>query len=106
MHSLIVPSFFFTNKTGAPQGETLGRIYPFSSNSSNCFFNSCNLAGAILYGALEMGVDPGINSMLKSNSLCWGIPGISSGNTFGYSQATGMSVMEDPGVFRSIILHR
>jgi hypothetical protein len=29
MHILMLPSFLVTNNTGAPQGDELGRIYPF-----------------------------------------------------------------------------
>ena len=40
MHSLIDPSFFLTNKTGAPHGGKLGQMNPLSSNSCNYVFNS------------------------------------------------------------------
>ncbi|GKC50336.1 reverse transcriptase domain-containing protein [Tanacetum coccineum] len=49
----MLPSFFLTNKTGAPQGETLGLIKPFSNISCNCSFNSFNSTGAIRYGSLK-----------------------------------------------------
>nr|GFC75137.1 hypothetical protein [Tanacetum cinerariifolium] len=34
------PSFFLTNRTGAPQGEELGLIKPLSDSSFSCFANS------------------------------------------------------------------
>lgn len=40
MHSRIPPSLFFINKIGAPQGDTLGWMKFFSSNSSNWSFDS------------------------------------------------------------------
>ncbi|GKF05017.1 hypothetical protein Tco_0035685 [Tanacetum coccineum] len=36
MHILNDPSFFLTNKTGAPQGEELGLMNPLSESSCNC----------------------------------------------------------------------
>src|SRR5262249_36796176 len=35
MHIRKDPSFFFTKRTGAPHGETLGRISPLSKRSCN-----------------------------------------------------------------------
>ncbi|MFS7962904.1 hypothetical protein Hanom_Chr08g00731961 [Helianthus anomalus] len=58
-----LPSFFLTNKTGAPQGEKLGRIKPLSNNSCSCVDNSCISDGASLYGALATGAAPGTKSM-------------------------------------------
>ncbi|MFS7984974.1 hypothetical protein Hanom_Chr11g00992931 [Helianthus anomalus] len=46
MHIRIDPSFFLTNKIGAPHGDELGCMNLFSNNSSNCFFSSCISAGA------------------------------------------------------------
>ena len=81
MHRRDEPSFFFTNSTGAPHGETLGRMNCFSNKSSSCFFNSPNSAGAIRYGEIDTGPAPGIKSIANSISLLGGSPGISSGNT-------------------------
>ncbi|MCI74119.1 hypothetical protein A2U01_0095383, partial [Trifolium medium] len=58
MHNLILPSFFFTNNTGTPHGETLGRTNLFSSSFSSCFFNSFNSDADIRYGAIDIGLVP------------------------------------------------
>ena len=63
-------------------------MYPLSSYSFICFFNSINSDGAILYGFLHMGVVPGASSMLNSISRSGGMPS-SSGNTSGNSHTTG-----------------
>jgi hypothetical protein len=42
IHNLKVPYLFLMKSIGAPQGETLFRMYPFLSNSSKCIFNSFN----------------------------------------------------------------
>ena len=81
MHIRMVSSFFFTNSTGVPQGDTPGQMYPLSNNSCNCIFNFVNSGTLIQYGVLEMGDALGINSIVKSMSLLGGKPGISSGNT-------------------------
>ena len=81
MHIRSVPSFFLTNKTGAPQGEKLGLMNPRSNNSCNWIFNSLSSAGAILYGALDTGSVPGANSITKSISRDGGKPGKSAGKT-------------------------
>ncbi|GJS89364.1 hypothetical protein Tco_0772000 [Tanacetum coccineum] len=47
MHIQNDPSFFLTNKTGAPQGEELGLINPLSDSSFSCSDNSFILEGAI-----------------------------------------------------------
>ena len=59
MHNLVVPSFFFTNKIGASQGDTLSWLKPLSTRSCNYVFNSFSSNGAILYGGIEIGADPG-----------------------------------------------
>ena len=66
MHILKVPSFFVTNKTGALQGYTLGRIYPLSSNSCNCILHFVNSGILIWYGARDTGVENDIRYMVKS----------------------------------------
>ncbi|MFS8024697.1 hypothetical protein Hanom_Chr16g01466431 [Helianthus anomalus] len=63
MHILKVPSFFFTNNTGAPQGEELGRMKPFSKSSCNCFDSSSSSDGAKQYGARAIGAAPGASSI-------------------------------------------
>ncbi|MFS8021575.1 hypothetical protein Hanom_Chr16g01429031 [Helianthus anomalus] len=63
MHILKAPSFFFTNNTGAPQGEELGRIKPFSKSSCSCFDSSSSSVGAKRYGARAMGAAPGASSI-------------------------------------------
>src|SRR5579862_8105877 len=91
MHILMEPSFFLTNNTGAPHGDTLGLTKPLSNNSCNCVFNSPNSAGAIRQGAKEIGAVPGSSSIVKSISLTGGKPGISSGKTSGNFQTIGIS---------------
>src|SRR5262249_37601905 len=89
MQSRRDPSFFFTNKTGAPQGEVLGLMNPWSSNSCNCSFSSLSSAGAILYGGKEIGVVPATMSIQNSISLSGGSPGNSSGKMSRNSLTTG-----------------
>ena len=89
MHNRRVLSFFFANRTGAPHGEVLGLMNPLSSSSYSWTLSSCNSAGAILCGVIEMGEIPGCNSIPKSTSLCGGSPGSSSGKTSTYSHTTG-----------------
>ena len=76
---------------GAPQGDTLGRIYFLSINSFNWDFNSLSSSMFIRYGDFELGTAPDTSSMVKSNSLFRGNPRISSRNTSTYSFKTGMS---------------
>ncbi|KAJ0854109.1 hypothetical protein HanRHA438_Chr14g0658921 [Helianthus annuus] len=75
------PSFFFTKRTGAPQGEKLGRIKPLSESSCSCLDNSCISDGARRYGALATGFAPGTRSIRNSTWRAGGRPGKSSGNT-------------------------
>ncbi|MCI77987.1 hypothetical protein A2U01_0099257, partial [Trifolium medium] len=56
MHKGILPSFFFTKSTGAPQGETLDLTNLFSNNSSNCSFNFSSSAADIRWGAIDIGL--------------------------------------------------
>ena len=77
------PSFFFTNKTCAPQGEKLGLMNPFPNNSFSWLDNSCISVGAKRYGDLATGVAPGIKSILNSTWHSGGNPRRSSGNTSG-----------------------
>src|SRR6266487_4193360 len=91
MHNLILPSFFLTNNTGAPQGDTLGRMNFFSNNSSSCFFNSFNSDADIRYGAIDIVLVPGTKSIPNSTSLSGGKSYISSGNTSENSPTTGNS---------------
>jgi hypothetical protein len=90
MHIPCDPSFFCTNRTGAPQGEELRRIYPASYNSINCFLSSFSSSTDILYNRLEIGTVPGKRSMTNSTSLSGGIPDNSSGKTPGKSLTTQM----------------
>ncbi|MFS7911867.1 hypothetical protein Hanom_Chr02g00123151 [Helianthus anomalus] len=62
MHIRKLPSFFLTNRTGAPQGEKLAT-----------------------------GAGPGTKSIWNSTCLWGGNPSKSSGKTSGYSFTTGMS---------------
>ena len=91
MHSRIVPSLFLTKMTGAPQGDTLGRMYFLSINSFNCDFSSLSSKIFIRYGAFELGTAPGTSSIVKSSSLLGGNPRISSGNKSVNYFKTGIS---------------
>ncbi|KAJ0588125.1 hypothetical protein HanIR_Chr04g0170971 [Helianthus annuus] len=91
MHRRIDPSFFLTNKIGAPQGDELGLIKPLAKRSSNCVLNSFISVGANLYGALATGAAPGMISIRNSTCRSGGKPGSSSGKTSGYSEITGIS---------------
>ncbi|MFS7970995.1 hypothetical protein Hanom_Chr09g00827531 [Helianthus anomalus] len=99
MHKRIDPSFFFTNRIGAPQGEELGWMKPFSSNSSNCVLSSFISVGARRYGARATGADPGRISILNSTCLSGGNPGNSSEKTSGYSDMIGISSIFGFGSF-------
>ena len=90
MHNRNVPSFFLTNNTGAPHGDVLGRINPLSNMSSSYALSSFNSAGAIRYGAFEIGVVPGTNSIPNSTSRSGDSPTISSGNTSANYDTTGI----------------
>ena len=87
MHKLNIPSFFFIKSTSAPQGDTLGHMYPFLNNSSSCICNSFNLGVLILYGSLEIGVAIGTKSIEKSIYFHGGYLVFFS-NTCGYSYST------------------
>src|SRR3954469_17763002 len=89
MHSLIVPTFFLTNNTGAPHRDTLFSMNFSSINSSSCTLSSTNSASDIRYDGIAIGVAPGIRSMVNSVSLTGGNPGNISGNTSWNSVTTG-----------------
>src|SRR3954470_10585418 len=91
MHILSVPSFFFTNRTGKPHGDELGRMKPFANEASSWVFSSANSCGAILYGRLEIGAVPGTRSTINSTHLSGGMPGSSLGKKSGKSRTTGTS---------------
>ncbi|GKF46119.1 hypothetical protein Tco_0135921 [Tanacetum coccineum] len=91
MHILNDPSFFLTNKTGAPQGEELGLMKPLSESSCSCSDNSFISNGANRYDALATDATPGIKSW-NSTGRAGGRPGKSSGNTSEKSQTIGMSL--------------
>jgi len=82
MHIKDEPTSFFTSSIGAPHGETLGQTNCFSNESSSCFFNSANSAGAIQCGVIDTGPVIGIRFIANSISLLGGSPGISSRNTY------------------------
>ena len=84
-------AFFLTNNTGDLQGDTLGRMNILSNKSCNWIFSSFISAGAIWYGALEIGLVLGNKSITNFTSPFRGKPGKSSGNTSEYSLTTGMS---------------
>jgi hypothetical protein len=74
-------------------GEELGRMYPTSCNSVNCFLSSFNSSTDILYGLFEMGAVPGKRSITNSTSLSGGIPGNCSRKTSGKSLTTRMFLL-------------
>ena len=80
MHIRTVPSFFFTKSIGAPQGDTLGWIYPFSMNSCNYSLSSTKFGALMQKGDFEAKIDPIVSSMENSRSHFGGNPGISLGN--------------------------
>ncbi|GKG26886.1 hypothetical protein Tco_0402589, partial [Tanacetum coccineum] len=89
MHIMNDPSFFLTNKTGAPQGEELGLLNPLSKRSCSCSDNSFISDGANRYGARATGAAPGIKSIWNSTSRVGGRPCKSLGNTSGKSLTIG-----------------
>ena len=69
-----VLSFFLANNTRAPQSEVLDLIKPLSNNFCSWTLSSCNLAGVILCGVIEIGNVSRCNSIIKSTSLYGGNP--------------------------------
>ena len=70
----MVPSFFFTNRMGAPNGDLDGWMKPAASSSASCFLSSANsVALRRMVGRLG-GVAPGISSMRWSTSRDGGRP--------------------------------
>jgi hypothetical protein len=72
MHNINVPYFFFTNNTGAPQGDTLGHIYPFFKIYSSYICNSFSSSVLIMQGVFDIGASPDIKFIEKSISLFGG----------------------------------
>ena len=108
MHRRIESSFILTNNTGTPQGDTVGRMKSLSNRSYSCDLSSYSFdlssfssAGAMQYGALEMGPVPGSSSIPKSTAHDGGIPERSSGKTFGnsFTMGTESIVFSFPIVF-------
>ena len=91
MHNLSVPSFFFKNKIGAPQGETLGLMYFLSISSWSCDLCFVSSVLFIQYGAFPIGTTPSMRSIVKSISLFKEIQGTSSEKLSSYFFKTGMS---------------
>ncbi|GKF83597.1 hypothetical protein Tco_0248495, partial [Tanacetum coccineum] len=81
MHILNDPSFFLTNKTGAPQGEELGLMNPLSESSCSCSDKSFISDGANRYGTRATCAVPGIKSIWNSTGGAGGRSGKSSRNT-------------------------
>src|ERR1044071_9865007 len=54
------------NNIGAPHGEELGRMKPFSKSSYNWLDNSCISGGARRYRARAIGAAPGASSIPNS----------------------------------------
>lgn len=55
---LMLISSFFTNKTSASYGDTLGRVNSRSIRVQIESFNTCDLGGDIQYGDFEIGAIP------------------------------------------------
>ena len=55
MHIHVVPSFFFTNRIGAPYGDMLSQMKLLSNKYCNCSLSSFNFADAILKGVFDTG---------------------------------------------------
>jgi hypothetical protein len=64
MHMRKDPSYFCTNKTGAPHGDTLGSMSPFFKASSTCLCTSSFSCLLNRNGHLNVGVDPSTNLMV------------------------------------------
>lgn len=84
MHNLSDPSFFFSNSSGVPHGETLG-WKPLSNNFSNYYFNSLSSIDVIWYESIDIGLVFGTKSMQYLISYFWGRLSNSSKNTSGNS---------------------
>nr|GFC90667.1 ribose-phosphate pyrophosphokinase 4-like [Tanacetum cinerariifolium] len=65
--------------TGAPQGEELGLMKPFSESSCSCSNNSFISDGAKRYGARATGATPGTRSIWNSTGRAGVRPGKSLG---------------------------
>ncbi|GKA38498.1 hypothetical protein Tco_0731049 [Tanacetum coccineum] len=98
------PSFFLTNKIGAPQGEELGHMKPLSKSSCSYSNNSFILDRANRYGARATGAAPRIKSIWNSTGRVGGRPGKSSGNTSGKSQTIATSLSCFPSDLSSSFL--
>ncbi|GKF98355.1 hypothetical protein Tco_0297138 [Tanacetum coccineum] len=85
MRILNDPSFFLTNKTGAPQGEVLGLTNPLSESSCSFIDSSCISDGANRYGDRATGAAPRTKSNWNSTCRVGGSHGKSSGKTSGKS---------------------
>ncbi|GJW69774.1 hypothetical protein Tco_0126691 [Tanacetum coccineum] len=79
MHIQNDPSFFLTNKTGAPQGEELGLIKPLSDSSFSCSDNSFISEGPIDMGPRDTGAAQRYQINLKLHLLRRRETGKSSG---------------------------
>ena len=90
MHMRKDPSFFFMNKTSAPQGEKLGLMNALLSNSFILLDSSCISTDPKRYGDLSTGVAPGIKSIMKLTWRSRATPWRSSGNISGKFQTSGI----------------
>jgi hypothetical protein len=95
-HIRWVPSFFSTNRTGAPHGDKLGRINPLACILAICFFSYTSSFIGILYGLLKIGDVLGNNSIMNSMSQWCGITGNSPGKTSGNSRTILISSRNVP----------
>ena len=79
----------------------LGRMKPLSNRSCSCDLSSFSSAGAMQYGALEMGPVPGSNFIPKSTARDGGIPGRSPRKTSvnSFTMGTVSIIFSFPFVF-------
>nr|CAD1833643.1 unnamed protein product [Ananas comosus var. bracteatus] len=84
------PFFLRTNNTGLPTAIR-SADKPLVEEVVQLIPQFLNSAGAIRYGAFEIGVVPGIKSITNSISRSGSIPGSSVGNTSGNSRTTDKS---------------
>lgn len=91
MYICIVPSFFFTNKTGALQWDTFGLMNFLSNSSCSCSCSPLSSAVAILYEAFYIGAIPSTKSIVNCTSWFGGILGNSSGKLLAKSRTTFVS---------------
>ncbi|GLI63239.1 hypothetical protein VaNZ11_006131 [Volvox africanus] len=100
MHMRSPPSFFWANSTGAPYGDTLGRIQPFSRSEVIWFLSSANSSWDMRYELRLMGTEA-VSSIEWSTARVGGMS-VGSAKTSAYWEV--MCVISTPGVLMSWVL--